>query len=67
MGNTIMRAVVLLDGYVADTNGDSFFGGMGSVDVVTMANPSRVVQGDRATHLLYDVERTAFQGEAARC
>jgi hypothetical protein len=31
---------------------------MGPGDV-TLANPSRVVQGDRVTHLLYDVERTA--------
>jgi hypothetical protein len=67
MGITIMRAVVSLDGYIADTNGDPFFAGMGSVDVVTLANPSRVVQGDRVTHLLYDVERTALPGEAARC
>jgi hypothetical protein len=107
MGNTIMGAVVSLDGYIADTNGDvggdqhvdvaageigwqalrmgltnqvimnlgpvllgaghPFFGNMGSGDVVTLANPSRVVQGDRVAHLLYDVERTEFQGEAARC
>jgi hypothetical protein len=69
MGNTIMRAVVSLDGYIADTNGacHPFFDGMGSDDVVTLANPSRVVHGDRVTHLLYDVERTAFPGEAARC
>jgi len=69
MGNTIMRAVVSLDGYIADTDGAChfLFAGMGSGDVVTLANQSRLVQGDRVTHLLYDVERTAFPGEAARC
>jgi hypothetical protein len=69
MGNTIMAAVVSLDGYIADTNGAGhpFFAGRGSGDGVTLANPTRVVQGDRVTHLLYDVERTALQGEAARC
>jgi hypothetical protein len=34
--------------------GRPFFG----ADAVTLANPSRVAQGDRVTHLLYDVERT---------
>ena len=69
MGNTIMGAVVSLDGYLADTNGAGrpFLAGMGSGDGVSLANPSRVVRGDRVTHLLYDVERTTFQGEAARC
>ena len=38
--------------------GRPFFGAMGPGDVVTLANPSRVVQGDRVTHLLYDVEGT---------
>jgi dihydrofolate reductase len=33
-----------------------FFGAMGEGDAVILANPSRVVQGDRVTHLLYDVE-----------
>jgi len=69
MGNTIMGAVVSLDGYLADTNGAGrpCLAGMGSGDGVSLANPSRVVRGDRVTHLLYDVERTAFQGKAARC
>jgi hypothetical protein len=69
MGNTIMGAVVSLDGDIADTNGAGhpFFASIGPGDVHTLANPSRVVQGDRVPHLLYDVERTAFQGEAARC
>jgi hypothetical protein len=35
--------------------GRPFFGAMGPGDTVTLANPSRVVQGDRVTHLLYDV------------
>lgn len=35
--------------------GRPFFGAMGPGDNVMMANPSRVVQGDRVTHLLYDV------------
>jgi len=69
MGNTIMGAVVSLDGDIPDTNGAGhpFFASMGSGDVVTLANPSCVVQGDRVTHLFYDVERTAIQGEAAQC
>src|SRR5215212_5352851 len=68
MGNRIMGGVVSLDGYIADTNGAGhpFFTSMGSDGVVTVVNPSRVVQGDRVTHLLYDVERTACQDEAAR-
>jgi dihydrofolate reductase len=36
-------------------SGRPFFGAMGPGDTVTLANPSRVVQGDRVTHLLYDV------------
>lgn len=36
--------------------GRPFFGAMGPGDV-TLANPSLVAQGDRVTHLLYDVER----------
>jgi hypothetical protein len=69
MGNRILRAVVSPDGYIADANGADhpFFASTGSDGVVTLANPSRVVQGDRVTYLLYDVERTAFQDEAARC
>jgi hypothetical protein len=31
---------------------------MGPGDVVTLENPSRVVQGDRVTQLLYDVVGT---------
>jgi hypothetical protein len=64
-----MGAVVSLDGYIADANGADhhFFASMGLDGVVTLANPSRVVQGDRVTHVLYDVEPTAFQDEAARC
>jgi dihydrofolate reductase len=38
--------------------GRPFFGAMGPGDSVTLANPSRVVQGDRVTHLLYDVVGT---------
>ncbi|MBA2768148.1 MAG: hypothetical protein H0U35_03245 [Sporichthyaceae bacterium] len=39
-------------------SGRPFFGAMGPGDTVTLANPSRVVQGDRVTHLLYDVVGT---------
>jgi dihydrofolate reductase len=38
-------------------SGRPFFGAMGGGDVVTLDNPARVVQGDRVTHLLYDVSR----------
>ena len=36
--------------------GRPFFGAMGPGDTVTLSNPSRVAQGDRVTHLLYEVE-----------
>jgi dihydrofolate reductase len=39
-------------------SGRPFFGAMGPGDTVTLADPSRVVQGDRVTHLLYDVVGT---------
>jgi hypothetical protein len=45
MGNTIMGAVVSLDGYIADTNGD--------------VGPLFDLYGNG------EVERTAFQAEAA--
>lgn len=35
--------------------GRPFFGAMASGDDVTLGNPSRVAQGNRVTHLLYDV------------
>jgi hypothetical protein len=35
--------------------GRPFFGAMGPGDTITLADPSRVVRGDRVTHLLYDV------------
>ncbi|WP_148481304.1 hypothetical protein [Micromonospora sp. WP24] len=38
-------------------SGRPFFGTMGAGDVVPFDNPARVVQGDRVTHLLYDVSR----------
>ena len=38
--------------------GRPFFGAMGPGDSVTLENPSSVVQGDRVTHLLYDVSGT---------
>jgi dihydrofolate reductase len=38
--------------------GRPFFAAMGPGEVVTLANPSRMVQGDRVTHLLYDVVST---------
>jgi dihydrofolate reductase len=40
--------------------GRPYFGAMGPGETVTLANPSRVAQGDRVTHLLYDVARPAF-------
>jgi hypothetical protein len=30
---------------------------MGAGDIVPLDNPARVAQGDRVTHLLYDVSR----------
>lgn len=36
--------------------GRPYFGAMGPGETVVLANPSRVAQGDRVTHLLYDVE-----------
>jgi hypothetical protein len=44
--------------------GRPFFGAMGPGDAVTLANPSRVVQGDRVTHLLYDVVAGSRDGRA---
>jgi len=38
-------------------SGRPFFGAMGAGGAVTLDNPARVVQGDRVTHLLYDVTR----------
>jgi dihydrofolate reductase len=35
--------------------GRPFFGAMGPGETIVLANPSRVVPGDRVTHLLYDV------------
>ena len=39
--------------------GRPFFGAMGPGDTVALTNPSRVAQGDRVTHLLYDVVGTS--------
>jgi dihydrofolate reductase len=38
-------------------SGRPFFGAMGAGDVVSLDNPAHVVQGDRVTHMLYDVSR----------
>jgi dihydrofolate reductase len=38
--------------------GRPFFAAMGPGERVMLANPSRVVPGDRVTHLLYDVARS---------
>jgi dihydrofolate reductase len=38
--------------------GRPFFGAMGPGEPIVLADPSRVVQGDRVTHLLYDVVRS---------
>ena len=37
--------------------GRPFFGAMGPGERVMLANPSRVVKGDRVTHLLYEVAK----------
>jgi dihydrofolate reductase len=37
--------------------GRPFFGALGPGDPIELSNPSRVVPGDRVTHLLYDVAR----------
>jgi dihydrofolate reductase len=37
--------------------GRPFFGALGPGDPIELSNPSRVVPGDRVTHLLYDVSR----------
>lgn len=44
--------------------GRPFFGAMGPGETITLANPSRVAQGDRVTHLLYEVERTNSENRA---
>lgn len=44
-------------------SGRPFFGAPGA-DVVRLDNPSRVVQGDRVTHLLYDVSHRASTRQA---
>jgi hypothetical protein len=49
----VMNVVPVVSG-----GGRQFFDAMGPGDTVTLANPSRVVQGDRVTHLLYDVVGT---------
>ena len=38
-------------------SGRPFFGALGTGDPVPLDNPTRVAQGDRVTHLLYDVAR----------
>jgi dihydrofolate reductase len=45
-------------------SGRPFFGAMGPGDAITLANPARVVQGDRVTHLLYDVTGSRNQTPA---
>jgi dihydrofolate reductase len=40
-------------------SGRPYFGAMAPGDIVPLSNPTRVAQGDRVTHLLYDVARTA--------
>lgn len=39
-------------------SGRPFFGAMGPGEDVMLADPSQIVQGDRVTHLLYDVAGT---------
>jgi dihydrofolate reductase/catechol 2,3-dioxygenase-like lactoylglutathione lyase family enzyme len=39
-------------------SGRPFFGAMGPGDTIDLANPTRVAQGDRVLHLLYDVRGT---------
>ncbi|MGK5739307.1 dihydrofolate reductase family protein [Micromonospora sp. URMC 103] len=40
-------------------SGRPFFGAMGAGDVVSLDDPARVVQGNRVTHLLYEVPRAS--------
>jgi hypothetical protein len=40
----------------------TYAGVMGPGDTITLAYPSRVVQGDRGTHLLYEVDGTTKGG-----
>jgi len=58
---TDIGAVIMGRNLFDQTNGwnggRSFFGAMEPGDNVTLGNPSRVAQGNRVTHLLYDVER----------
>jgi hypothetical protein len=65
MGITIMGAVVTLDGYIADVNGE-----VGSLfDQATLSlcrTPPAWAQGDRVTHLLYEVEGTTRRNERDR-
>jgi hypothetical protein len=43
---------------VCRISGRPFYGAMGAGDIVTVANPSRAIQGDRVARLLYDVVGT---------
>ena len=47
-------------------SGRPFFGAMGPGDTIDLANPSRVAQGDRVTHLLYDVQGMTPRSAAAQ-
>jgi dihydrofolate reductase len=40
-------------------SGRPFFGTAGPIEPVLLENPTTIVQGDRVTHLLYDVSRRA--------
>lgn len=46
--------------------GRPFFGAMGPGHIVILSNPSRVAQGDRVTHLLYEVEGATRRNERDR-
>ena len=37
--------------------GRPYFGALGPGEAITLADPTRIAQGDRVTHLLYDVQR----------
>ncbi|MGH3679245.1 MAG: hypothetical protein ACRDT2_03025 [Natronosporangium sp.] len=67
MAKTILYAAVSADGYVARPDGEvgPLFDWLGKGEVAwdwLLANPSLVAQGDRVTHLLYDVPQSG--GEA---
>jgi hypothetical protein len=54
----LVDQVVMNVAPVVSGPGRPFFGAMGGGVIAGLDSPTRVVQGDRVTHLLYDVSRT---------